>query len=246
MGKYLGALVTVVLGAALVIGVIAAAGDLAKTQPTLAAGDAGLYTTIGGTRLKTVSLTLQTFPASPYTDPSWLNSHFPDGMDNGFPIPPAGDNQGWVTYWPSTTLKVPTNALVTLTIENYDGKTTLLNDFYARPQGVVHGIMTVDGTAKSEIDGADASHTFTIHSIPNSTQPWLFVSVPVTGVADDAPADDAGFPDRPVTTEFSFITPDKPGHYIWQCFDPCGSGFNGFGGPMSTKGYMSGTFDVVG
>jgi heme/copper-type cytochrome/quinol oxidase subunit 2 len=41
------------------------------------------------------------------------------------------------------------------------------------------------------------------------------------------------------------VTPDKPGHYIWQCFDPCGSGFNGFGGPMSTKGYMSGTINVV-
>jgi hypothetical protein len=40
------------------------------------------------------------------------------------------------------------------------------------------------------------------------------------------------------------VTPDRPGQYIWQCFDPCGSGFNGFGGPMSTKGYMSGTLTV--
>jgi hypothetical protein len=51
-------------------------------------------------------------------------------------------------------------------------------------------------------------------------------------------------PLKPVITEFSFVT-QGPGHYIWQCIDPCGSGFDGFGGPMSTKGYMSGTIDVV-
>jgi hypothetical protein len=96
----------------------------------------------------------------------------------------------------------------------------------------------------SSIKSEDASHTFTIHSIPSSAQDWLYVSVPITGVDDSAPADDFGMPNKPVVTEFSFVT-QGPGHYIWQCFDPCGSGFDGFGGPMSTKGYMSGTIDVV-
>ena len=50
-------------------------------------------------------------------------------------------------------------------------------------------------------------------------------------------------PLTPVVTTFSFITGD-PGTYIWQCIAPCGSNFNGFGGPMSTKGYMSGTITV--
>ena len=68
--------------------------------------------------------------------------------------------------------------------------------------------------------------------------------MPVTAVPDDAKTDTAGLPDKPVTTTFSFMTPDKPGEYIWNCFDPCGAGFNGFGGPMSTKGYMSGTLTV--
>ena len=67
--------------------------------------------------------------------------------------------------------------------------------------------------------------------------------VDVVGEADDVATDDAGFPDKPIVTEFSFIT-GAPGHYIWQCIDPCGRGFNGFGGPMSTKGYMSGTLTV--
>jgi hypothetical protein len=69
--------------------------------------------------------------------------------------------------------------------------------------------------------------------------------VPLTGVSGDTKSDAAGMPNQPVLTTFSFVTPDKPGDYIWQCFDPCGSSYNGFGGPMSTKGYMSGTITVT-
>jgi hypothetical protein len=148
-----------------------------------------------------------------------------------------------VKYWPTTQLVVSAHSLVTITIENYDGVTPLLNPYYAVPRGVVGNKISVDGTDMTQIDPEDVSHTFTIHSIPNSNQPWLFVSVPVKGVADDAAADDAGMPNQPVVTQFSFMTGD-PGQYIWQCFDPCGAGFNGFGGPMSTRGYMSGTFTV--
>ena len=45
-----------------------------------------------------------------------------------------------------------------------------------------------------------------------------------------------------VTETFSFRTPRHPGTYIWQCRDPCGGGFlDGFGGPMQTIGFMTGT-----
>ncbi len=50
-------------------------------------------------------------------------------------------------------------------------------------------------------------------------------------------------PDHPVVTEFTFTT-GAPGHYVWQCFVPCGTGYNGFSGPMGTDGYMNGTFTV--
>ena len=242
MGKYLGAVLSLVVAALIVTGAVLALGGLARGQPLLQAADAGT-STVDQSTLKHTHITLQTFPANPYEDPSWMQSHFPGGMDNGTAIPPAGDNQDWVTYWPSTNLVVPAHTLVTITVENYDGKTPLLNPFYARAQGVVGNSITVDGKAANTVDPNDVSHTFTIHSIPNDTQPWLYVSVPITGEADDVQTDDAGFPDKPVVTEFSFIT-GAPGHYIWQCIDPCGSGFNGFGGPMSTKGYMSGTLTV--
>jgi hypothetical protein len=243
MRRYLGALVTVIVGAAIVVGVLVSLSGTARIPKLFAASGNGT-SNVNGANLKHVTLSLQTFPASPYEDPDWLAKNYPGGVDNGMPVPPAGDNQDWVTYWPTTTFQVPAHAVVTIRLENYDGKSTLLNDFYGKVQGTIGNTATVDGKTVSSIKSEDASHTFTIHSIPSSAQDWLYVSVPITGVDDNAPADDFGMPNTPVVTEFSFVT-QGPGHYIWQCFDPCGSGFDGFGGPMSTKGYMSGTIDVV-
>jgi hypothetical protein len=44
-----------------------------------------------------------------------------------------------------------------------------------------------------------------------------------------------------------------PGNYVWHCYVPCGTGLagdglggqDGFGGPMATTGYMSGTLTVT-
>jgi hypothetical protein len=238
MGKFVGAFLTVVVVAGLVFGVISAVGYYSHNLPDMTAQAAGVAP--GG--LKQASIALSTFPMNPYEDPEWIDAH---KGDYGSLLPPPGDNQDWVTYWPTTNLVVPTHALVTVTITNYDGQTPLLNPFYARAQGIVPGSATVDGKPFTSLDPETPSHTFTIHSLVNANQPWLFVSVPILGAPDDAPADDAGMPLKPIVTQFSFITPDQPGDYIWQCFDPCGNGYNGFGGPMSTKGYMSGTLTVT-
>lgn len=243
MGKYLGAVISLVVAAAVALFIISALGTYARPLPAASASDQGSANTPLGS-LKKASLTLQTFPFDPYEDQAWIDANVTGKTLNGVPFPSAeGDNPDWVKYWPTTTLVVPAHALVTITVENYDGVTPLLNPFYARVQGTADGKATVDGQPVTQVDPQVVSHTFTIHSIPNADQPWLYVSVPITGVPDDAPADDAGMPNKPVVTQFSFIT-GAPGHYIWQCFDPCGAGFNGFGGPMSTKGYMSGTLTV--
>lgn len=243
MGKYLGAVISLVVAAAVALLIISALGAYSHPLPAARASDQGTANTPQGT-LKHAALTLQTFPFDPYEDPAWIDANVKGKTLNGIPFPSGpGDNSDWVKYWPTTNLVVPAHALVTITIQNYDSATPLLNPFYARPQGTIGESITVDGQAVTQVDPNNVSHTFTIHSIPNAEQPWLYVSVPITGVASDAKADDAGMPNKPVVTEFSFVT-DKPGHYIWQCFDPCGSGFNGFGGPMSTKGYMSGTLTV--
>ena len=53
---------------------------------------------------------------------------------------------------------------------------------------------------------------------------------------------------KPNVIMFRFRT-GAPGLYIWHCYVPCGTGLagnqEGFGGPMSTVGYMSGTLTVT-
>jgi hypothetical protein len=242
MGKYVGAFITLVAAAAVALVIIGALGAWGHLTPSTTAASAGQATGPNGNTLQHVNITLQTFPMDPYSDPDFVAKNITGQTDNGVPWPGPGDNQAWVKYEPATNLIVPQNALVTITIQNYDGATPLLNSYYDQPKGIV-GAMTVDGQAVGSVDPTNVSHTFTIHAIPQSGQDWLFVSVPVTA-NNNTDTDAAGMPLKPVSTTFSFVTPNRPGHYIWQCFDPCGAGYNGFGGPMSTKGFMSGTFTV--
>jgi len=158
-------------------------------------------------------------------------------------------NKNWVSYlirengvWRrSTVWTLPANALIHVTVYQFDGNSGLRNPFLAQARGVVGGMFTVNGKSFSVIDPDDASHTFAI--------PQLGVIVPLKGVADDAknqcdyaPCD---LSNAHNTIAFTFRT-GKKGHYRWQCFVPCAAGFYyGFGGPMQTIGYMDGFINVV-
>jgi hypothetical protein len=271
MQRYVGAVVALVVVAAIGLGMLAVLGSSSAPLPQLKTANAAPAAAFAS--MPHASLTLETFPFDPYSDPDWIAKNVTGKSLDGETYPSTiGDNPGWVKYWPTTSLVLPAHALVTIKIMNFDSATTLLNNFYAQPQGTVdaatgqQNVMLVNGPGGTSgkalnnqllatQDPTAVSHTFTIHSIPNANQPWLYVSVPITGVnvcdpsqpnvqpPDCANADDAGMPDTPVVTEFSFMTGD-PGQYIWQCFDPCGANYNGFGGPMATRGYMSGTLTV--
>ncbi len=169
-------------------------------------------------------------------------STYPDSMGG----PHGGDggtHPDWVTYGPTTDLRVPAHSLVTMTIKQYDTGGSLNNPYFAVPYGTVGGTVTVDGKTVSTVDPDGVGHTFTIHGAPTNQDP-LFVSVPLPAVSDDAePAPNSDYPPPHVVT-FSFITGGK-GEYVWNCEYPCGDGYYArFGGPMATRGYMSGTFTV--
>ena len=155
----------------------------------------------------------------------------------------------WVTYCPSTNFEVPANSLITVTIEQYDTSSGLVNDYFQQVQGTVGGIELVNGKPMSQIAIDDVAHTFTIQSRPNEAHP-LFVSVPLVGVPDNAPnavtINGNPYP-KPNVITFQFRT-GPPGTYIWHCYVPCGSDRGapfGFSGPMSTTGYMAGTLTVA-
>jgi hypothetical protein len=163
--------------------------------------------------------------------------------------PQLSPNENWVSYlvrengvWHrSTVWTLPANALVHVTLYNFDGKSGLRNPFLAQARGLVGGTFGLNGKPTSVINPDDASHTFAI--------PQLGVIVPIQGVDDNAPnqCDYAPCPTSNAheTITFTFRT-GKKGHYRWQCFVPCAAGFvYGFGGPMQTVGYMDGYVDVV-
>jgi hypothetical protein len=180
-------------------------------------------------------------------------SAFPDSMachGSG-----GGPHPEWVTYCPSTTIKVPANSVVAVTIYQYDSATALHNPFFNTVRGTVGDTMTVNGKPMTQLRSDAAGHTFTIQTPPNEQEYPLFVSVPLMGVPDNAPnavtIDGNQYP-RPNVIVFRFRT-HGPGFYVWHCYVPCGTGLagdgiggqNNFGGPMSTTGYMSGTLTVT-
>ena len=137
-----------------------------------------------------------------------------------------GYQQDWPAYSPNN-LAVPANSLVTITLHDYDlGLDSPLpkGTPFATVQGTVGGVAYRNGQAYSSLAPAKIAHTFTI--------PQLHINVPLPG--DGKESD---------TISFTFHT-GKAGTYLFQCFDPCGTGSSGFEGPMAAKGYMVGTLTV--
>jgi hypothetical protein len=163
------------------------------------------------------------------------------GPPQGVPI--LNQKDGWPFWWPSTSLELPANTVITMTVKQYDSSTTVWNPYWADVHGTLDGTATYNGEKKTGIKPADVAHTFTIHQYPEDTQETFFVSVPMLAVGNNAKNEANGYPKANEIT-FSFITPG-PGEYIWNCEDPCGQGYQDFGGVMSERGWMSGTVTVV-
>jgi hypothetical protein len=227
LGVYLKASGAVAAG---VLVVVLAGTTLARagTTPGL------LRATVNGTAQTPVGVLPHAFlELATYPD-SMAGEHGSDG----------GSKPDWVSYGPTTNLSVPAHSLVTITIKQYDTGGTITNPYFAEVHGTVDGTETVDGKTVSRVSPDAIGHTFTIHALPTNQDP-LFVSVPLPSLPDEAkPAPGSDYPAPHVVT-FSFVT-GGPGEYVWNCEYPCGDGtYAKFGGPMSTRGYMSGTFTVV-
>jgi len=238
MRKYLGMVGFLVVVAAIVSGVAVALNYFAFIPAPYHAVQTGDGVTVNE----------DVFPFAPCTDPDFVNG------TNGMTAHPEyaqcrpNTSTQYVLY-SQPEIVVPAHTKVTMILSNYDSTSALINNYFITPQGIDSGSLTVNGKAMSSIDPTVVSHTFVIHSIvtnksqDSNAQPWLYVGVPLTGEPDSAKTDAAGMPFQPIVTEFTFTT-GAAGHYVWQCFVPCGTGFSGFGGPMGTDGYMNGTFTV--
>src|SRR5579862_8613600 len=233
--KYIGGLVFLVVVVALVVsvGLTIHAVTNANTNGHSTGGQQ-----VGQRRYSVVE---NVFPVDPCTDPTFIKAH-PDIAHQDTACQNSS-NQTWVNY-SLTDIVVGANSLVTVTIVNYTRPNGLINTFWQQPQGVVGDAISVNGKQEKSVSPSMISHTFAIHGIASSSQPWLFVSVPVTEADLSAGFDAHGIALKPTVTIFQFHTLGK-GHYIWFCQAHCGTQTTHTGGPMSTKGYMSGTFTVV-
>jgi uncharacterized protein YaiE (UPF0345 family) len=158
-------------------------------------------------------------------------------VDSAITFPrPDDPHPTWVSYLPTTVLKVPANSTITMQIDQEDTPSGLRNPYWAQAQGIVGGTFHMtyfddkgnpqEGDFSALDDPANAAHTFAI--------PDLGVFVPLEGLNAAAPAGSMN------VITFSFKT-GKAGVYHWQCFVPCGAGtIYGNGGPMQTLGYMAG------
>jgi uncharacterized protein YaiE (UPF0345 family) len=158
-------------------------------------------------------------------------------VDSAITFPrPDDPHPTWVSYLPTTVLKVPANSTITMQIDQEDTPSGLRNPYWGTAQGIVGGTFHMtyfddkgnpqEGDFSAIDDPANAAHTFAI--------PDLGVFVPLEGLSAAAPAGSMN------VITFSFKT-GKAGVYHWQCFVPCGAGtIYGNGGPMQTLGYMAG------
>ncbi|CAB4883477.1 MAG: hypothetical protein F2903_07440 [Actinobacteria bacterium] len=228
MKKVLWGVITVLIGAILIAAVgvgfhsqqyVAPAGtQVAKSDGTV---------TVNGKTYQHVTLDFVTEPSAA------------GNLPNGKPVHPGG-NEGWPAYAPNNQFQVPANSVVTIHWVQYDSGEVVNNAFFAKVQGTVGGKANINGEVVDGIDPSNMAHSFTVRGLPG-VDPNFFVSVPAPSskLGDEAVNDKGG-----VTVDFSFISGTK-GLYSWNCEFPCGSGVGGFGGAMSSYGYMSGYIHVV-
>jgi hypothetical protein len=231
-GFFIGIVVSIIVGFAVLVAVwvgLASAQGLGYEPSTLQATKTGP---------NSATLNLSTFPDSMVCHPDAPNPQIT-----------------WVTYCPSTSWELPANSVITVVIKQYDSASGLYNDFFNTVQGTMGGIAMYNNKPMSKINADDAAHTFTIQSTPDETNP-IFVSVPLLGVADDAPnntnvtgvdGNQYQYP-TPNVIQFQFRTGPAGHTYIWHCYVPCGNDREspyGFSGPMATTGYMAGMFTVT-
>ncbi len=228
---------TVLIGVLVVAGSVLFLGKNQQEPEVLAATVIGTASTPQG-ELPHATVELSVYPSASTSVPGPVpvGSRIADPRSANAP-------SGWPFFWPSTSLQLPANSLITITVKQYGGSATVWNNYFAKVHGTVDGTATFNGKAQKEIEPDNVAHTFTIHQFAEVTQDGFFVSVPLLAVPSSAKKEANGYP-KPQEITFSFIT-GGPGEYVWNCEAPCGNGYVDFGGVMSERGWMGGTVTVV-
>jgi hypothetical protein len=168
----------------------------------------------------------------------------------------------------SAFITLPAHKLITLTIIDYDSGVTpnigpngtSNNSTYAKVIGTVGGIEYVyNGTSQyvnATLSGNVSNNIsivkgqgWAVSSLPwnNSAGGWevthTFTIVQNGQIILNVPSFAGTNPSGGAVTTAQFYL-NTTGTYTWQCFVPCGNELGGWGGAMSTPGWMTGTVQV--
>jgi hypothetical protein len=133
--------------------------------------------------------------------------------------------------------QVPSSALVTVTIINYDDGANQVSSGYTAVQGTHGGTETIttDGIARvvSGLPSTGISHTFTLMSMGGGMASGGMSGGMLNVVIPPAPSIS-----DPVTVTFTVVF-GMAGTYTWMCLAPCDPD------SMTTSGYMTGAITVT-
>ncbi len=131
-------------------------------------------------------------------------------------------------------ITLPAHTLIVLTIIDYDSATPLPAQ-YAKVSGTVGGVVYLLNSTSASSDDPNLSTAQVVSELnPNTSVAHTF-TIPQLGI---------NIPVAPHAVEVAELYLNQTGVFYWQCMDPCGLGAAGWGGAMSTDGWMRGTVTV--
>ncbi|WMT45546.1 MAG: hypothetical protein RE469_04945 [Cuniculiplasma divulgatum] len=138
------------------------------------------------------------------------------------------------TLQSTSNITLPTHIKITITITSYDMGNTSVPAQYLTASGVLNDqVYVINGTTAM---GSNTSKSWStnITSFPASKVLHTFTILQGSSTVVNIPVI-AGY------TEVASFYLNSSGSYVWQCEAACGSGPTGWGGAMSTPGWMTGT-----
>lgn len=138
----------------------------------------------------------------------------------------------------SANISLPSGTLITVTITAYDmGNASVAGQFLNVTGVVGNHVEVINGTTAM---GANTSRQWTtnLSYFPASKVLHTFTILQGSNVLVNIPV-------VPGFTEIASFYMNNTGSYTWQCEAACGTGFNGWSGPMSAMGWMAGQVEVV-
>ena len=160
----------------------------------------------------------------------------------------------------ASNLNLPSHKLISITIVDYDGQGTEANVYsnnpsnitnYANVTGTVGGVeYYYNNTNINSSLSNNISNNITVKGgVLISQVPWVGNSTGGYDLAHTFTILSGGsiilnLPSPGASIVHANIYINQTGTYTWQCYVPCGSATNGWGGAMATAGWMAGQVTV--